>query len=53
MGMVNIVATGKLNFDEPNIEQLYRDMGNSLFQLKPGRLDIEFDENPSCHDLSA
>jgi transcription initiation factor TFIID TATA-box-binding protein len=45
MDIVKIVANGKLNFDELDIEQLYRDMGESLSRLKPGRLDIEFDDD--------
>lgn len=43
MEIVNIVATGKLNYDEIDIEQLHRDVEDSISRLKAGRLDIEFD----------
>ena len=45
MDIVNIVATGKLNFDELDIEELNRDMDDSLSRLKPGRLDVKFDDD--------
>jgi len=44
METVNIVATGTLNFEELDIEQLYRDIGDDISRLKPGRLDIKFDD---------
>lgn len=45
MEIVNIVATGTLNFDELDIEQLHKDLGEDISRLKPGRLDVEFDED--------
>ncbi len=45
MEIVNIVATGKLNFDELDIKELYRDLDDEISQLKPGRLDVKFDED--------
>lgn len=44
MEIVNIVATGTLNFDELDIEELYHDLDDSISKLKPGRLDLRFDE---------
>ncbi|WP_248896834.1 TATA-box-binding protein C [Haloplanus halobius] len=43
MEIVNIVATGELNFDELDIEQLHHDLGTDICQLKPGQLDLRFD----------
>ncbi|RQH00106.1 TATA-box-binding protein C [Natrarchaeobius oligotrophus] len=47
MEIVNIVATGVLNYDELDITELYDDLDDEISRLKPGRLDIQYgDETP-------
>jgi len=47
MNIVNIVASGQLNFRELDLEALQQDLGNDVSELKADfpRLDVKFDEN--------
>ena len=47
MDIVNIVASGQLNFTELDLEALQQDLGNDVSELKADfpRLDVKFDED--------